>query len=741
MLDFDAGREGIAAVIGAETPLMLGGFHQFLALGRQQRRHTSGVAAEHDIVLQLGIVIRIAAIEGDRRDHPEADLAVKADGIDRSDVAGDVDAKVLIEGANQPILEGRRVAANRRQHPAPLITIADFEKFGRLWTGVDDLDVIQVIGARRRQVLGETTEQHMAFAGLNADADIWQQLVVLHRPDKRRARIVGRRNRCNWLTRAISETSGRGVTELVQLTLEIGCAQSEADRQEIVKKLTAIFTGKLIKQCNRQTVAGLEHIAVQRVDRNAVPTTEHIVGVAARVEEGELPGLAVPSPVISVGKTQQIVGVDVPDQRGVEAVTPGVGVVRAVEPHGIKDIAVTVEVDTWLQRKRSRRIEACTLKTLILFRHHFVAAAVGEDILEGGVDGQRDAFSDRELALAANIASVRRIDEQVEIAAVNTGRRTGACVERRDAFALHGASTRRWPSAEIGPVNVRVCQELAQTQVPVKIIPVAVIVTKDRDEVAVVADGLINPGVQLGLLQGAWPLELVIFGVGGGEERPRVPRPERTGVEHRDPAPVAVFTQRRLGEQAHVLGRLAGDVIDGAAGRRCGRAVNIGRPDVHHRPLDQFRIQLLVGEDGVVTGIVERDTVLQQRDAVAVKAAQTQVTTRVAVRIVVDEVIAGGEVQRLQDRLTRILGADIFLIDGRPRLRGLLRNDDALRLGAGAGDDNFFNRLRTCRLRHGAGCRNQTNGDGRRRGAKTKCAHVSVPLCGKYTELMPYTGL
>ena len=66
---------------------------------------------------------------------------------------------------------------------------------------------------------------------------------------------------------------------------------------------------------------------------------------------------------------------------------------------------------------------------------------------------------------------------------------------------------------------------------------------------------------------------------------------------------------------AEFVGGLLRLVRHGAAGRRCRGAVDVGRAEVHIDAVDELGIEHLVGEQRVVTGVVERHAVECHRDA------------------------------------------------------------------------------------------------------------------------------
>ena len=98
----------------------------------------------------------------------------------------------------------------------------------------------------------------------------------------------------------------------------------------------------------------------------------------------------------------------------------------------------------------------------------------------------------------------------------------------------------------------------------------------------------------------------------------------------------------------------AGAEGHGAAGGGRGGAVDVGGAEVHVDAIDELGIEHLVGEQGVVAGVVERNAIEGHRDARAVEAADAQVAARGAVAIVVGEVHARELVDGLEQRLPAV---------------------------------------------------------------------------------------
>jgi hypothetical protein len=163
--------------------------------------------------------------------------------------------------------------------------------------------------------------------------------------------------------------------------------------------------------------------------------------------------------------------------------------------------------------------------------------------------------------------------------------------------------------------------------------------------------------------------------------------------------------------------------VDGAADGRSSGAVDVGGAEVDVDLLDQLWVDLLVREDGVIARIVQLDAVEGQADAVGREAADGQRAAGRTIGIVVLEADARHGIDGVEDRLTRVLAADIFLGEDRFGLGRIRRLDAADLLGARSGDDDFLLEfLGTGRLGKSGGRQ-----DNSRRAEKNKLFHVEPP--------------
>src|SRR5690606_24616110 len=127
------------------------------------------------------------------------------------------------------------------------------------------------------------------------------------------------------------------------------------------------------------------------------------------------------------------------------------------------------------------------------------------------------------------------------------------------------------------------------------------------------------------LVQVAEALVLVVRLVRIGQPGARAPRADFTGVHQGENATEVVVAQRSLDLAAEFRRRGDRAEVDGAAGGRGRRGVDVGRAGVNRSRTDQFRVQLLVGVQRIVARIVHRHAVEGLRNTRAVEAVQTDV--------------------------------------------------------------------------------------------------------------------
>jgi hypothetical protein len=161
-------------------------------------------------------------------------------------------------------------------------------------------------------------------------------------------------------------------------------------------------------------------------------------------------------------------------------------------------------------------------------------------------------------------------------------------------------------------------------------------------------------------------------------------RGESAGVDRAEGAEIVAVLEPAIGSLdagGEFLERTARAEVDGAAGGRGGRAVDVGRAEADIDLLDDLRVEQLVGEQSIIAGVVERDAVERLRNAAVVEAANIEGSAGRAERVVVGEADARQVVDRLVDRLARRLALDEL---GVQRFAGLagVGNFDARDIGS-----------------------------------------------------------
>ena len=149
-----------------------------------------------------------------------------------------------------------------------------------------------------------------------------------------------------------------------------------------------------------------------------------------------------------------------------------------------------------------------------------------------------------------------------------------------------------------------------------------------RDEIAIIANGLINLGVILLLFNTPRALELVVARRAARNPKTRATVVQFAKVKQAECTGIVILTNRHAGDRFHFLAAKDRAIIDGATSCRCGRAVDIGRAEVDVHLLHQLGIKLLVRINGIVAGVIQRKAIKCQRNTVAVKATDTDVAAR-----------------------------------------------------------------------------------------------------------------
>ena len=338
-----------------------------------------------------------------------------------------------------------------------------------------------------------------------------------------------------------------------------------------------------------------------------------------------------------------VVVVDVPAQAGDQAVAIRLRLARRQQADRVERIAVVVQVtaeegrsadiaDLAIDLRAGRvgvaiGIASGRIDVAPGFLADDRAAAIGLHILEARVDGEDEIVGQGEARVRADIAGVRRVVALLEIAAAGVGEvgDAGPChlvdltasdrvvalvrVEReavgrgRADVAGAGYHARRVEDHQI----------VAQRQRAAEIVAVLVVVAGERDEVAIVAERLEDAGVILLLVDDAAVAVDEIVGRHARRREGARPRGgERAGVDHAEGAEIVAVLEPAIGSLdagGEFLERTAGAEVDGAAGGRGGRAVDVGRAEADIDLLDDLRVEQLVREERVIAGVVQWNAV------------------------------------------------------------------------------------------------------------------------------------
>jgi len=464
-----------------------------------------------------------------------------------------------------------------------------------------------------------------------------------------------------------------------------------------------VFARNLIEDRIGLTVALLDHVAVG-ID-NRVVDREDIERLGIRLQKASLAGLPVVGIIMRIAQPDRMVRGDLVRDVADDAIPARAGLARSEHADRIEPVTVAVEIDPHVgaaaeeaelavRGGRGRRIGDAvgappgTDHVVSVFPRNRGAAAVGFHELIAGVERQGQRFGRRELTGEADVARIGRVIAAVELA---------AAAVRRVSYAGDGGRCRAIVVDVVEAVFAG-RRKRRKAERAEEVVPVLVVVPRQRDEVAVRADVLPDARVVLLLVNDAVVIErVVITSVARGRERLGAEAGEVARVDHRKTAHVemagilALAEHVARGDRSGHLGRvagLAGADVDRAANCRGSGAVDVGRAQVDVDRCQRLRVLLLVGVQRVVAGIVQWDTVDRLRDAVGREAADRERAARRAPRVVVLEAHTRDEVDDVVDRLPGTLATDDFLAENLLGL-GRVRDFDAGNIGvAGAGNDD-----------------------------------------------------
>ncbi len=302
-----------------------------------------------------------------------------------------------------------------------------------------------------------------------------------------------------------------------------------------------------------------------------------------------------------------------PAQAGNHADALGLGLAWGQNSHGIENVAVAIDVTA--EDRSTREIAgrvgyACTrINVAQDFACGGGAAAVSLDVLEARIDGQDQAVREREARAQADVARVRRIIATVKF-------RTAAGTQDGRSRSIGHASLRGIDLArEVDQVLalISIGREAVaagrtdgatgvktQRQRTEEVVAVLVPVARQRDEI-ITRQRLIDPRVVLLLVDLAVVVERVVIGGAAGRNKGAQPAGVQiAGFDLREEAAEIKLASRTRQQDIEVTVWTLRAQVDGAAGSRSGRAVDVGGAKVDVDLLDQFRIDLLVRIDGVV---------------------------------------------------------------------------------------------------------------------------------------------
>ncbi len=262
------------------------------------------------------MVVGSGAVEREAVHHLEAECTVQTIEFHRADVAVHADAEIRIERADDAILEIALPERDGARHRRSLIAIAEIVGFGRLGLHTDDLDAVEIVRAWRREALRVARVEHVPVAPrLVREADVGHHIVILLRAGVRQQELRGSLareghtargvRRARRLSRAVGRAVALRVAILIELAREVRRAHAQTVVHLVVHQLAGIAERDLIQLRDRKAIAAAQIGAIGAHDRRAVAAGEHVLRIAERIEEAELPGLAVLGIVERIGQVEQ----------------------------------------------------------------------------------------------------------------------------------------------------------------------------------------------------------------------------------------------------------------------------------------------------------------------------------------------------------------------------------------------------------------------------------------------------
>ena len=299
-------------------------------------------------------------------------------------------------------------------------------------------------------------------------------------------------------------------------------------------------------------------------------------------------------------------------------VAVGDGVRRRVDRDGVERVSVAVEVDASeiglaADIAEDRRGHASVLQAEKALGRNHGATAVGFGMLVIRLEGEGETLRKRQLRVQVKPEDVGRI---ATVSKVTGGGETTLGIRR----VLHARVRGRGPARRrrqhirrrrIGKGRERQVVELLPAVLDVECV--------ERDEV-VALERLVDLGVELSSVDARGRVVgIVIPLVAGGDKGARSIRGERAGIEDAERALEPEGADRHLHAAAHFSVRIAQHVIDGAAGRRRGGAVEVGRARADIDFADQLGVELLLRIEGVIARVIHWDAVERLADPARVE--------------------------------------------------------------------------------------------------------------------------
>ena len=495
---------------------------------------------------------------------------------------------------------------------------------------------IKVVRTRSRQAGGIAREHLLSVANAIENADIRQNVIVLDFSVLERRLVVwvsienGDLRRAGGAERVVAVNVEALIAAIVQLTREERRTQTDRQSERVIQEITPILDRWLAQDGVGDAITAAERDAIGVFDAVSIAEvrTEHVSWSAVRIDFANTAHLAVTAPIERVVEANAVRCVDIPNQRRLHRITLGRRRVGLEEQNPVQKVAVAVQVHACVdERGRRRRAFGPTER----------AAAVSQNVLERRIDRERKIFTQAETRLDADVSGIRRVGRQrpdIATAAGGVGHAVDRCL-----LVLAG----RYVADIAVEAN---CVEGSDGITADEVVAVLVEVNRSAHEIAA-AQLLIDTRVELRLLDAAEIAEeVIVFRVGDRRPGARSEWAKRAQIDEAEHPAKVVAAVSVLQDAAELFRRHAADIVHGAARSRGCWAVDFRRTQIDRRLRNQFRVELLVGINRVVAGVVQLRAVKLQRNAGAIETANVERAAGRTVGVVVGECHARNEVQR-----------------------------------------------------------------------------------------------